>query len=178
MVAEQKSNLTILGIFPKCPFYSSVQAVLIILVLIALGTWGIYFLNVGVAIAYLLYSLVYYFLAMPFVLCKYCYYQYKETTIDSKTGETIKQLVPLDQYNKSYLPLHVKHGKRWTWMMSIIWLLPIVLIGISFFVSFSIYALIALLGFIGVLVGNVFYMLKKKCPTCAIQEGCHSGFKP
>jgi hypothetical protein len=37
-------------------------------------------------------------------------------------------------------------------------------------------ALIALLGFIVVLVGNIFYMLRKKCPACPIKDDCHSGF--
>ena len=176
MVGEQKSELYFLGIFPKCPFYKSVQAVLIILVLIALGTVGIYFLNLWAAVGYLVYSILYYFLIMPLWLCKYCYFKVKETRAHRDTGETIVKLLPLDKWNESYCKKHVKHGKRWTWMLSIVWILPIVLIVISFFLSFSIYALISLIGFIVVLVGNFFYMLKKKCPTCPIKECCHSGF--
>jgi len=176
MVEEQKSKLFFLGIFPKCPFYKSVQAVLISLILIALGTVGIYFLNLWAAVGYLIYSIVFYFLAMPLGLCKYCYYKVKETTIDKDKGETIEKLLPLDKWRESYLNKHVKCGKRWTWALAIVWLLPIVLIVISFFLSFSIFALISLIGFIVVLVGNFFYMLRVKCPKCAIQDECHSSF--
>ena len=175
MVEEQKSELFFLGIFPKCPFYKSVQAVLIILALIVLGTVGIYFLSLWAAVGYLIYSIVFYFLAMPLTLCKYCYFKVKETTIDRDTGETIVRLLPLDKWRESYLKKHVGQ-KYWTVFISIIWLLPIVLIVISFFLNFSIFALISLIGFIVVLVGNYFYMLRKKCPTCAIKEECHSSF--
>jgi len=175
MVEEQKSKLFFLGIFPKCPFYKPVP-VLIILVLIALGTWGIYYLNLWAAVAYLIYSILFYFLAMPFTMCKYCYFKVKETTIDQEKGKTIEKLLSIDEWRESYLQKHVDQGGRWTVFMSIIWLLPIVLIVISFFLNFSIFALISLIGFIVVLVGNYFYMLRVKCPTCAIQEECHSSF--
>ena len=176
MGEEQKSKLFFLGIFPKCPFYKSIQAMLIILALIALGTVGIYFLNLWAAVGYLAYSIGYYFLAMPLTLCKYCYFKTTETTIDRDTGEIIVQLLPLDKWRESYCQKHINQGKRWTWTMSIVWLLPIVLILISFFLNFSTFALISLIGFIVVLVGNIFYMLKKKCPKCAIREECHSSF--
>lgn len=81
MTEEQKSELFFLGIFPKCPFYKSLQAILIILVLIALGTLGIYFLNLWAAVGYLVYSIVFYFLVMPLTMCKYCFFKVKETTI-------------------------------------------------------------------------------------------------
>ena len=176
MVEEQRSNLFIIGIYPRCPFYKSVQAVLIILVLIALGTWGIYYLNSWTAIAYLIFSILFYFLVMPFTMCKYCYYKVTETTKDIETGKTIKKLISLDKWRESNgIEKHVGQ-KNWTYCMSIIWLLPIVIIVISFFKNFSIFALISLIGFIVVLVGNYFYMLRVKCPSCAIQEECHSSF--
>jgi membrane protein YdbS with pleckstrin-like domain len=164
-----------LGIFPKCPFYNSVQAILIILALIALGTIGIYFLNVWVAVGYLIYSMMFYFLVMPLTMCKYCYYKVKAPAVDKEKGKTVEKLVSLDTWRESYLSKHVGQ-KNWTFFMSIIWLLPIVLLVISFFVNFSLFAFITLLGFIGVLVGNFYYMLKKKCPSCAIHEECHSSF--
>ena len=40
----------------------------------------------------------------------------------------------------------------------------------------GIFAVISLIGFTAVLVGNVIYMLRVKCPTCPIQEQCHSSF--
>jgi len=174
MVEEQKSKLFFLGIFPKCPFYKPVP-VLIILVLIALGTWGIYYLNLWAAVGYLVYSILYYFLVMPFTICKYCYFKVKETTIDKEKGKTIEKLLSIDKWRESYLHKHVGQ-KYWVFFMVIIWFLPIVLIVISFFLNFSIFALVSLVGFIVVLVGNYFYMLRIKCPTCPIQEECHSSF--
>jgi len=171
---EQKSKLFILGIFPKCPFYKPVP-VLIILVLIALGTWGIYYLNSWAALAYLIYSFLFYFLVMPFTLCKYCYFKVTVTETDKQNGRTIKKRLSVDQWSESHLHKHVGQ-KHWTWLMAIIWLLPIVLIVISFFRDFSIFALISLIAFIFVVVGNYFYMLKVKCPTCPIREQCHSSF--
>ena len=164
-----------LGIFPKCPFYKSVQTILIILALITFGTVGIYFLNSWAAVGYFVYSILFYFLAMPLTICKYCYFKVKETTIDRETGETIVRLLPLEKWRESYLKKHVGQ-KNWTGLMTIVWFAPIVLIVISFFLIFSIFALISLIGFIVVLVGNFFYMLKKKCPKCAIKEECHSSF--
>jgi len=176
MVEEQKSKLFYLGIYPNCPFFGSLQAILIILALIALGTVGISYLNIQVAVGYLLYSIVYYSFVMPLWLCKYCIFKVKETSIDRDTGETIVKLLSLDKWQESYCSKHIKHGKKWTWMMSIIWLLPIPLTVASLFYGFSNYALLSLIGFSVVLVGNFFYMLKKKCPSCPIQECCHGGF--
>ena len=173
-VEKQKSKLFFLGIFPKCPFYKPVP-LLIILGFIALGTVGIYFLNLWVAVGYLIYSILFYFLVMPFTICKYCYFKVKETTIDRKKGKTIETLLPLDKWRESYLKKHVGQ-KYWTVFMSIIWFLPIVLIGISFFLNFSIFALLSLIGFIVALVGFILYLLRKKCPTCAIKDECHSSF--
>ena len=175
VVEEEKSELFLFGMFPKCPFYKSVQALLIILVLIALGTVGIYFLNLWAAVGFLIYSILFYFLAMPLTMCKYCYFKVKETTTDRDTGETTVKLLPLEKWRESYLKKHVGQ-KYWTSLMTIVWFAPIILIVISFFLNFSIFALISLIGFIVVLVGNYFYMLKKKCPTCAIKEECHSSF--
>ena len=174
MVEEQKSKLFFLGIFPKCPFYKPVP-LLIILVLIALGTWGIYYLNLWAAVGYLIYSILFYFLGMPLTICKYCYFKVTETTIDKEKGKTIEKLLSVDKWSESHLHKHVGQ-KHWTWLMTIIWFLPIVLIVISFFRDFSIFAVISLIGFTAVLVGNVFYMLRIKCPTCAIREECHSSF--
>ena len=174
IVDKQNSKLFILGIFPKCPFYKPVP-VLIILVLIALGTWGIYYLNLWTAIAYLIYSILFYFLVMPLTMCKYCYFKVKETTTDKEKGKSIEKLLSIDRWSESYLHKHVGQ-KHWVWLMFIIWVLPIILIAISFFKNFSYIAIIPLIGFIIVVVGNYFYMLRVKCPTCAIREECHSSF--
>jgi len=161
MKEEQKSKQLILEIFPKCPFYTSLQALSIILALITLGTVGIYFFNLWAAVGYLIYSILFYFLLMPFTMCKFCYFKVNETTVD--------------KWRETYLEKHVGQ-KNWVIFMVIVWFLPIVLIVISFFLDFSIFALLSLIGFIVVLVGNYFYMLRVKCPKCAIKEECHSSF--
>ena len=112
---------------------------------------------------------------MPLTICKYCYYKVKETTIDKEKGKTIEKLLSVDKWSESYLKKHVGQ-KHWVGLMTIIWFLPIVLIVISFFRDFSMFALISLIGFIVVLVGFILYLLRKKCPTCAIQKECHSSF--
>ena len=175
IVGEQNSELFYFGIFPKCPFYKSVQNILIILVLISLGTLGIYFLNQWAAVGYFVYSMLFYFLAMPFTICKYCYYKVKETKKDNETGKTVEKLLSVDKWSESHLKKHVGQ-KNWTGLMTIVWFGPIILTAISFFLNFSIFALISLIGFILVLVGSIIYLLKKKCPKCAIKEECHASF--
>ena len=176
MVEEKKSKLFRFGIIPKCPFYKTVP-LLIILVLIALGTWGSYYLNLWAAVGYLIFSLLFYFLVMPLTICKYCYFKVTETITDEEKGKITKKLLTIDPWSKSHLHKHVDQ-KGWVWPMFIIWFVPVVLIIISFFrnTTFWIYELIALIGFIAVVVGNVFYMLKVKCPSCPIREECHSSF--
>jgi hypothetical protein len=67
MENEENPKLFSFGTYPKCPFYKHVP-VLITLVLESLGTIGIYFLNFGVAVGYLVFSIVFYFLVMPFTI--------------------------------------------------------------------------------------------------------------
>ena len=174
MVEEKESNLFFLGFIPKCPFYKLIP-VSIILVLIALGTWGAYYLNLWAAVGYLVYSLMFYFLVMPFTMCKYCYFKVKDTTIDKEQEKTTEKLPSIEKWSKTLLHKHVGQ-KNWVWPMVIIWILPIILIIISFFRDFDYLAIIALIGFIAVVVGNFIFMLKIKCPTCPIQEECHSSF--
>jgi hypothetical protein len=174
MEEEKNSKLFFLGIFPKCPFYKPLP-LLIVIVLVSLGTVGISFLNYWAAVGYAVFSLVFYFLVMPFTTCKFCYFKVTESEVDEETGKTTEKLLSVEQWSKSHLHLHVSQ-KGWAFVMAIIWFAPIVLIGISFFLNFSIYALLSLIGFLGMLVGNYFYMLRIKCPTCPIQEQCHSSF--
>jgi hypothetical protein len=174
MVENPKNKLFYFGIIPKCPFYKPV-AILIILVLIALGTWGMFYFNSWVAVGYSIYSILYYFLVMPLTICKYCYFKVTETTTDKEKVKPIKKLLPKEQWVESHLHMHVGQ-KNWVILMMIVWFLPFVLIVISFFLNFSLFALLALIGFTAVLVGNFFYMLRVKCPTCPIREECHSSF--
>lgn len=161
MVVKQQSDRTFIAFFPKCPFNRSSQLVLRV-ALIALGTVGLYFLNMWIAVGYLIYSIVFWFWAMPVRHCQFCYYKLKETT--------------LDEWRESYLKKHVDCGKNWKVNFFILWFAPIVLIGISLFLSFSTTALLSLIGFIAVLAVTGVHMIRKVCPTCAIQEECHSSF--
>ena len=160
--------------FIKCPYNKSVFQWVLRLGLMALGTGGLLFLNLWVAVAYLIYYLVFFFLAMPLKHCQYCYYKIKETTLDS--GKTNVKLLPIDEWKESYLEKHVDCGKKWGFNFFILWFLPIILINISLFLSFSIFALISLIGFIVVVAVTLIHMKWKVCPTCAIVDECHSSF--
>jgi membrane protein YdbS with pleckstrin-like domain len=155
----------------KCPFYKSGLQWVFRLALMVLGTVGLYFFNLWVAVAYLIYYIAFFFLLMPLFHCKYCYYRVKETTKDGK-----KELLPKDKWVECCLKKHVACGKKWGFTFIILWLLPIVLITISFFFNFSIIALISLIGFIGVLALSLIHMRWKVCLTCAIIDECHSSF--
>jgi len=155
----------------KCPFNTSVLQIVLRLVLMVLGTVGLYFLNLWVAVVFLIYYVAFFFFLMPVKHCQYCYYKVKETTKDGK-----KCLLPKDQWKESYLQKHVDCGKKWGFNFFILWFLPIVLISISLFLSFSIFALISLIGFIVVLAISLIHMRWKVCPTCAIMEECHAAF--
>lgn len=159
-----------------CPYNNSVLNLLLRLSLMALGTVGLIFFNVWVSVGYLIYAVLWNFLIFPTIHCKYCYYAVKETTTDGNTGKSIKKLLPKDQWVESCLENHVECGKKWSKGFYILWFVPIILIIVSFFLSFSIYALLSLIGFIGVLAGMLYYTRQKICPTCAIMEECHSSF--
>jgi hypothetical protein len=175
MTLEKQSNPFFLRIYPKCPFYTSATALSIILSLIALGTLGIYFFNVWVAVGYSIFSILFYFFIMPLTMCKYCYFKVVETIADEEKGTTTERLLSVDNWSKSHLHMHVGQ-KGWAFVMAIIWFLPIVLIGASLFLNFSSLPLLSLVGFVVVLVGNYYYMVRVKCPSCPIQEECHSSF--
>ena len=160
----------------ECPPTKSVLQLVFRFGLMAFGTVGLIFLNLWVSLGYLIYSLGFYVLAYPLKSCQYWYYKVKETTIDRKKGKTIGKLLPIDKWSESYLQKHVDCGKTWGLNFFILWLIPIVLIGISFFLSFSRFALISLIGFIVVLVVMAIHMKRKICPTCAIVDECHTSF--
>ena len=168
-MVDHKSNLTFLGIYPKCPFYRPVRF-LIILAMIAIGSWGISFLNTWVAVSYSIYSILFFFLVLPLTICKCCYYKTKET---AQTRERLS----VDKWKELYLTKWVSHGRKVQIFMGIIWLLPIVLIFISLILNFTLYGVISLIGCIVMLGGNVVYMNQRVCPTCAINDECHSSFE-
>ncbi|MHA2283096.1 MAG: hypothetical protein ACXAC5_19825 [Promethearchaeota archaeon] len=175
MVKEKKSKISILGIYPKCPYYKPAP-LLFHWIVYALGTVGIYFLNLWAAVAYLIYAILWYFFVMPIMHCRYCYYKVKETTEDSTTGKSIENLMPKDKWVESCLQKHVKCAKKYGFGFYISWFLPIILMVVSFFVSFSIFALLSLIGFIAMLAGTLVFVRYKVCPTCAIKDECHAVF--
>ena len=160
----------------KCPFNNSEFQVFFRWCLMFLGTVGLYFLNIWVAVVYLVYYAVFFFLAMPLKHCQYCYYKVKETTVDEKTGNKIRKLLSKEEWKECCLEKHVDYAKKWGFNFFILWVFPIVLIIISFFLNFSIYALLSLIGFIVVLAVSLVHMRWKVCPSCAIVEECHSAF--
>ena len=163
-------------LYPKCPFNDSVLLLVLRLGLIALGTVGISFLNVWIAVVYLICSDGFFFVVSPVKHCQYCYYKVKETPLDRKKRKSIGKLLPVDKWKESYLNKHVNCAKKWGFNFIILWLGPIILIGISFFLNFSLFALIFLIGFIVVIAIMMTHMKRHVCPTCAIKDECHSSF--
>lgn len=168
--------MSMVVVWVKCPYNNSVINLVSRLGLMALGTVGLIFFNVWVAVAYLVYSVLFNFLLFPTMHCQYCYYAVKKTTTDSTTGKTIEKLLSKEQWKESCLEKHVECGKKWSKGFYILWFVPIILIIVSFFFSFSIFALLSLIGFIGVLAGMLYYTRMKICPRCVIMEECHAAF--
>jgi hypothetical protein len=164
-MGDHNSNLTFLGIIPKCPFYRPVRF-LIILVMIVIGTWGISFLNIWLSVSYLFYSILIFGLVLPLTICRYCFYKTK-----------IEVQFSVAKWKEIYLNKWVSQGKIIRVFMGIIWLLPIILIFISFFVNFSFFGLLSLIGCIVALGVNVIYMNHRVCSKCTIKNECHSSFE-
>ncbi len=157
----------------KCPYYSLPQ-MSFKFGQMAFGTLGLMFLNAWVALVYLIYSVVFNFLIMPLIMCKYCWYKFKETTIEN--GKTTKTKLPLDQWKELHLQNFISCAKKGGFNFFIIWFFPIVGIVISFFLGFSIFALLSLIGLVFVLVYMMNYTQRKDCSRCVIKDECHAGF--
>ena len=162
--------------YPKCPYNDSIIVLILRLSLIALGTAGLMFFHFSVAVVYLVYTIAFNLLVWPIKHCQYCYYKVKENTVDIKTGRATPRLLPVDEWNKTFLQKHVACAKKWFFHSYILWLGPIILIGISLLLNFSLFALISLIGFIGVLAVKLLYVRWKVCPTCAFMDECHAAF--
>jgi len=165
------------GPFQKCPYNKSILLWVFRLGMMIFGTVGLVFLNIWVAVIFLLYSVVIIFWVTPVIHCKYCYYSVKETIVDNKNGKTLEKLLPVDEWIETHLKKHIDCAKRSYPPINILqWLLPIVLITISFFLNFSLIALLSLIGFMGLLAIMLLYTKRKVCPTCAFVEECHASF--
>jgi len=161
----------------NCPYERSIIQWFSRLALIVFGSVGLIFFNLWASLAYLIYSVLYNFLAFPLKHCQYCYFKIMESVIDEENGKTISKILNKDKWKELYLEKHVDCGKKWgAPNLFILWFLPIVLIIISFFLDYSPISLVSLIGFIVILVIMGVHMNKKVCPTCAIKDECHAAF--
>lgn len=162
-------------IWQKCPFLESKLQLALKLAVIGFGTVGLFFFNLWVSVAYLAYSLLFFFLFMPLKHCRYCYYTVRDQRTDIGEENYVKPLSVVE-WKESYLEKHVECGKRWGLNLFVIWLAPIALIVISFFLNFSILALASLIGFLAMLGMIAVDMRRRVCPTCAIRDECYASF--
>jgi hypothetical protein len=95
----------------ECPGTGSTSHFILNLAMIALGAAGLYFLNIWIAVAYVAFFFVYFFVIMPVKACQYCYYRTD---------------VPLEEWKDKYLDVHATSMKMWGSGIFIIWLTPII----------------------------------------------------
>jgi len=142
----------------KCPMQRSPLQLVFIFIMAGLGAIGLYYLNLWVMVAYLFFYFVFFFVILEVKACKYCYYK--------------KSDISLDQWKEEYLTLHTNCSKKWSSLIFIVWLWPIVGITIAFFQNRSIITLICLIGFICLLIVSNIHLRRSICPTCALNEIC------
>ena len=118
------------------------------------------------SVSYFIYSILVFGLILPLTICKFCFYKTK-----------ISVQFSVNKWRELYLSKWVGRGKIVRIFMGIIWLLPMVLIFISFLVNFSFLGVLSLIGCIAVLGGNVIYMNHRVCSTCNIKDECRSSFE-
>ena len=160
----------------KCTYNRPLLQRILKLGILVIGTLGLFFFNLWVAMAYFIYSIVWSLILMPLKHCQYCYFKIKESIIDVNTSKPIMKRISKEKWISSYLRKHVKCAKKWAVNFFILWVIPIVLIVISFFLNFSIYALLSLIGFIVILVTMLLHMRYRVCPACAIKDECFTAF--
>ena len=173
-MVEVKYKLNLRQLFyPKCPYNDSLFVLALRLTLITLGTIGIYFFNIWISAVYLMYSLWFNVFIWPVKHCRYCYYKVRKKASDQNIE---KSLLLKGEWKKSYLKKHVDCAKKWFYHSYILWLGPVVFVTVSFFLNFSMYALICLIGFLAVLAGTLLYVRFRICPVCAFIKECHEAF--
>lgn len=155
-----------------CPYNSSIPQLILSLGMMLLGVGGLFFFNLWVATAYLVIFFLYFFMIIPLKACQYCYYNITETVINRQQGKIIKKQLPIEDWKEKYLQKHKDCWKKWGIGIFVLWLMPIVGLTISFFVSFSVICLICLIGFVSVLIVSQIYRNRKICPACAICDVC------
>lgn len=141
----------------ECPATGSTSHFLLNLAMIALGAAGLYFLSAWVAVAYVAFFFVYFFVIMPVKACQYCYYRTDVT---------------LEEWKDKYVDLHATSMKMWGSGIFIIWSVPVIGILISFLLNFSPVAVLCLAGFIVLLIVSNKHLRQQICSQCAILEVC------
>ena len=142
----------------KCPMQKSPLQLVFIFGMAGFGAIGLYYLNLWVMIAYLIFYFVFFFVILELKACQYCYYK--------------KSDLSLDQWKKDYLALHANCSKKWSSLIFIVWLWPIAGITVAFFLTNSIIALICLIGFIALLIISNIHLRRNICPKCTLKEVC------
>jgi hypothetical protein len=174
MIMEAADSLK-LGPLQKCPYHKSILVWVFRWGMMVLGTVGLIFLNPWVALLYFLYTFVFTFWAWPIKHCKNCYYSV--VRMEEKNGKPVKMLLPLNEWKESHLKKHVDCGKKlFPPLGFLLWILPIVLMGISLLWNFSVISLFSLIGFMVLLAVMLLYVRWKVCPTCVIVDECHAAF--
>jgi hypothetical protein len=144
---------------PKnCPIHKNPTQLVLNLLMAAFGTLGLYYINLWLAISYLIFFVLFFFVIMPVKACQYCYFHIKELT--------------LEQWKEEYLELHEANWKKYGLGLFALWLIPIIGISISFFLEFEILALLGLIAFLAALISLQVNMRKNICPDCEMLPYC------
>ncbi|MHA1911153.1 MAG: hypothetical protein ACTSYA_05595 [Candidatus Kariarchaeaceae archaeon] len=142
----------------KCPLHTNLFQTVLNLLMAAFGSIGLYYLNLWLAISYLIFFVLFFHVIMPVKACQYCFFHIEGLT--------------LDQWKEEYLALHEANWKKYGLGLFVIWLIPIIGISISFFIEFEIIALVALIAFLVVLIILQVNMRKNLCPDCEMLPYC------
>ncbi len=127
------------------------------LIMVVLGAAGLYFLNIWVSVAYVVWFFLFFFVIMPFVVCRYCYFRVDAT---------------IEEWKEKYLQLHADCMKKWGAAIFLVWAIPIIGILVSLFLNFSAIALLCLVGFVIMVVINAATLSRTICVHCSIYDVC------
>lgn len=141
----------------KCPATASQSRFGLNLIMVAFGAVGLFYLSIWASAGYIVLFFVVFFVVMPLRMCQYCYY---------------KRDTPLEEWKEEYLQQHADCMKKWGSAIFLIWGVPIVGIVASFFVNFSLVAVVCLIGFVALLSLSSRQLRKTVCAHCEILEVC------
>lgn len=141
----------------KCPATTSKSRFGLNLLMVVLGAVGLYFLSIWISVAYVVGFFAFFFVVMPFTVCRYCYFR-----VDAD----------IEEWKEKYLQSHTDCMKKWGTGIFLIWLVPIIGIVASFFVNFSLIAVVCLVGVIALLSVLPMHLSRTICAHCEILEVC------